>query len=231
MMATTAKKVGASLNDCSAHEEAASKRPANRCDSAIPACMRNISGSSGLKRIARVRNSMAASGSPRTVLRKPPRNQAAAIQLAGEMGKRMSAPRERDGVVLAQFHREARQSNAFRDFLRPIGHPAIYLAPEMTPGRHCMGGSKLRIELHGLVEKRQRLVDRLPCSPMKVRHGAQIVIVGTEVAGRLPPGTLDLRPLELGGDCPDDAGRDLILKLEDIVEPPFESIGPKVGAG
>ncbi|MEH2561920.1 hypothetical protein V1289_001547 [Bradyrhizobium sp. AZCC 2289] len=94
-----------------------------------------------------------------------------------------------------------------------------------------MGGSKLRIELNGLVEQRQRLVDRRPCSPMKVRHGAQIVIVGIEISGRLPRGTLDLRPLELGGDRSDDAGRDLILKLEDIVECSCESIGPKVGAG
>src|SRR6266436_3644922 len=76
----------------------------------------------------------------------------AGIQLAGEMSKRMSAPRECYGIVLAQFHREVRQSNAFRDFLRPIGHQAIYLPPEMTPGGHCMGRSKLPIELHGLVE-------------------------------------------------------------------------------
>ena len=66
---------------------------------------------------------------------------------------------------------------------------------------------------------------------MQMRHGAQIIVVGTEVAGRLPPGTLDLRPLELGGNCPDDAVCDLILKLEDIVERSFESLGPKVGAG
>src|SRR5260370_16679467 len=66
---------------------------------------------------------------------------------------------------------------------------------------------------------------------MQMRHGAQIIVVGTEVAGRLPPGTLDLRTLELGGNCPDDAVCDLILKLEDIVERSFESLGPKVGAG
>src|SRR5258708_34570900 len=94
-----------------------------------------------------------------------------------------------------------------------------------------MGGSKLRIELHSFVEKRQGLLDCLPLPPLQMRHGAQIVVVGTEVAGRLPPGTLELRPLELGGDSPDDAVRDLILKLEDIVERSFESLGPKVGAG
>ena len=41
---------------------------------------------------------------------------------------------------------------------------------------------------------------------------------------------LDLRPLELGGDRADDAGRDLVLQFEDIVERPFEPIGPDVGA-
>jgi hypothetical protein len=141
----------------------------------------------------------------------------------------MSAPGERDGVVLAQFHRKAGQSDAFRDFLRPIGHPAVDLPPENTPGCHCMGGGELSIEFHGLVEQRQRLIDRLPRPPMQVRHGAQIVIVGTEVAGRLPPGALDLRSLELGGDRSDDAGRNLILKLEDIVEPAFEPVGTKGG--
>src|SRR6516165_9977176 len=126
-MATGSKKAGNCLKDCSAHDAAMSKRPANKCDSAMPACIR-------------------------------------------------------------------------------------------------------KIELHGLVEQRQCLIDCLPRTPMQMRHGAQIVIVGSEAAGRLPPGALNLRPLELGGDRSDDACRDLILKLEDIVEPPFESIGPKVSA-
>jgi hypothetical protein len=68
------------------------------------------------------------------------------------MGERMRAARERDGVVLAQFHCKARQSNAFGDFLRPIRHPAIYLSPEITPRRRGVGRSELRIELHGRVE-------------------------------------------------------------------------------
>src|SRR6266516_7973529 len=147
------------------------------------------------------------------------------------MGKRMSAPCERDGVVLAQFHRKASQSNAFRDFLRPIGHPAIYLSPEMTPRCHCMSSGKLRIELHGLVEQRQRLVDCLPRSSMQVRHGTQVIVVCAEAASRFPPGALDLRSFKLGSDRSDDAGRDLVLKLENVVKRPFESFGPKVGAG
>ena len=58
---------------------------------------------------------------------------------------------------------------------------------------------------------------------MEMRHGAQVVVVGTEAANRPALGAFDLRPLKLGGDRPDDAGRDQILKIEDIVELSFES--------
>src|SRR5262249_7735761 len=89
----------------------------------------------------------------------------------------------------------------------------------------------LRIELHGRVEPRQRFVDRLPRPSMQVRHGTQIIVVRTKAASRFPPGAFNLRSFELGSDRSDDAGGDLILKLEDVVERPFESLGPKVGAG
>ena len=75
-MPTTNRKLGMLRNYFSAHEDAVSKRPANRCATAIPACMRYISGSRGLKRIARAKYSMAPSGSPLQALRNPPRNQA-----------------------------------------------------------------------------------------------------------------------------------------------------------
>ncbi len=78
MMPTTIRKLGKSLNDFSAHDDAVANRPANKCAIAIPACIRYISGSNGLNRIARVKCSIAPSGSPRQVLRKPPRNHAAA---------------------------------------------------------------------------------------------------------------------------------------------------------
>jgi hypothetical protein len=50
--ATTIRKLGKLRNAFAAHDEASSKRPANRCAAAIPACIRYISGSSGLRRIA-----------------------------------------------------------------------------------------------------------------------------------------------------------------------------------
>ena len=50
MMLTTIRRLGKSLYAFSAHHDVASKYPAKKCASAIPGCIRNISGSSGLKR-------------------------------------------------------------------------------------------------------------------------------------------------------------------------------------
>ena len=65
MMAITITKTGISLNAFSAHDDAASKRPAKKCASAIPACIPYISESSGLRRIACAKRSIASSGANR----------------------------------------------------------------------------------------------------------------------------------------------------------------------
>ncbi|MNL73844.1 hypothetical protein D3C87_1993670 [compost metagenome] len=69
MMQPTIRKLGRLVNAFSAHDEATSKRPANRCATAIPACMRYISGSSGLRRMALAKCAIAASASPCQPLR------------------------------------------------------------------------------------------------------------------------------------------------------------------
>ena len=66
---------------------------------------------------------------------------------------------------------------------------------------------------------------------MQIRHAAQVVVVGVEAFRRLAPCALDLRPLELRGDCPDDARGQLILQLEDVVEGAFEAVGPDMRPG
>jgi hypothetical protein len=50
------KKGDNCLKGCSAYDAAMSKRPANRCANAMPACIRNICGSKGNNRIARAKN-------------------------------------------------------------------------------------------------------------------------------------------------------------------------------
>ena len=61
-------KLGNSLKAFSAQDAATSKRPANKCAIAVPPCIRYVSESSGLKRIARAKSSIALSGSPRQIL-------------------------------------------------------------------------------------------------------------------------------------------------------------------
>ena len=235
------RKLGKPLNAFSAQDDAVSKRPANRWATAIPACIRYISGSRGLRRIARSKCLMAPSGWPLHALRKPPRNQAAArfefehqrpieqgdaaIEITGEMAERMAASREGDRIVLAQLHGPPGQSNPLRDFSRVIRHPSIDFAPEMTPRRHPVGRRVLRIELNCLVEQRQRLVDGLPGSLVQVRHPAQIVVVGIEAFGGLALCAFDLRPLQLSRDRTDHARGHLILQLEDVVYGAIETVG------
>ncbi len=118
MTAADSTKIGTSRNDFSAHAQASSKRLAMRCAIATPACMRNISESSGLRRMACSNRLIASSGSPRQILKiaaQEPRGREIGveherlvekvdpgIEVAGEVRERMTAARERDSVVLAE---------------------------------------------------------------------------------------------------------------------------------
>ena len=77
----------------------------------------------------------------------------------------------------------------------------------------------------------QRLVDGLPGPRCRLRHAAQIVVVGVEALGRLALGALDLRLLELWRDRADDALGHPVLQLEDVLERAVEAVGPEMGAG
>ena len=65
----------------------------------------------------------------------------------------------------------------------------------------------------------------------KLRHAAQVVVVGVQAFRRLALGALDLGPFELRRDRADDAFRDLVLQFEDVVERAFEALRPEMRAG
>ena len=134
---------------------------------------------------------------------------------------------ERYRIVPAQFDRPPGKPSTLGRLPRDIGHPAIELAPVMTPRRHCVGGREIGVELYCLGEQRQRLFDGLPVSPMQIGHSAQIIVVRVEASGRLALGTFDLRPLHLRRNRSDDTRGDLILQLENVVEGAFETLGPR----
>jgi len=143
----------------------------------------------------------------------------AAIEVADEMAEHMTASREGDRIIPAQLDRPAGQPNTFGD-VRSIGDPAVDFAPEIAPRRHPVGRCEVRIELYRLIEQRQSLVDRLPSSLMKVRHSAEIVVVGVEIFGGLALRAFDFGQLQLRRDRADDVFTYLILQLEDVSEVP-----------
>ena len=99
-----------------------------------------------------------------------------------------------------------------------------------APGDRRIGEPVIRIELDRLLEQRKRLGHVGRGSGSDVRQRPQIQVIGVQAVGRLLPGTLDFRPLELGRDRADDVRRHLILKLEDVLQRPIEPIGPDMSA-
>jgi hypothetical protein len=63
---------------------------------------------------------------------------------------------------------------------------------------------------------------------MRERQGAEIKIVAVEAPGRLTPSPPDFGLGDLGCDRGDDAGRHLVLQLEDICERTIEAIRPQM---
>ena len=64
------------------------------------------------------------------------------------------------------------------------------------------------------------------------RHGdaAKESIIGIQTLGRLSTGPFHLGLLELRRNCPHDTGRDLILKLKNLLQVTLEAVGPQMGS-
>ena len=111
-----------------------------------------------------------------------------------------------------------------------VGRPAADLALGEAARRHAPGRGEVRIELDRPPEQAQRLDVRLALPFVNLGHSAEEVVVGVEARGRLAPGPLDLGPLELRGDGADHAGGQLVLELEDVLDPPLEAVRPEMRA-
>jgi hypothetical protein len=92
----------------------------------------------------------------------------------------MAGARECHRIVPAQLDGALDQARSLGELAGAIAHPAVDLAPEVTPGSHPICCCIFRIELDRVVEQNQRLIDGLPGPMMQVRHCAEIVIVGVE---------------------------------------------------
>ena len=153
------------------------------------------------------------------------------MSVLAQVGERMAATSERNRIVCAQLDGPPGQTGTFGNFLRSIDHPAIDLAPEITPGRHRIGRGEIRIAFDHLVEQGQRFVDGRSRSLMQVCHAAQIVVVSGEVFGRLALRAPNFCPLQLRCNRADNALGYLILQLEGIIDNAFAAVCPKMPSG
>src|SRR5258708_4909214 len=96
----------------------------------------------------------------------------AAVEVASDMGKRVTACRQRDRIILAQLHRALSQPYGFDGLLRAVGYPTLRLAPDVAPRCYAIGSSITRIEFDRPVEQPQRFVVGLSGPLIQARHRA-----------------------------------------------------------
>src|SRR5262249_50577533 len=201
MTPTGTRKLGRCWRTVAANEDAVFKRPANRCAIAIPACIRYISGSSGLRRIARSKYAVAPSGSPFHSLRNPPRNHAAArfglirsaLSIRAMPPSRSVArwpsacPLRVSATASSWPSSTARRANRAPSAISCTRSPIqpLTLRQKWHHAAIAWADAKIRIDLERLIELAQRLVGRLPGSPIQLFPSAQVVVVGVEAVGGL----------------------------------------------
>ena len=88
----------------------------------------------------------------------------------------------------------------------------------------------LRVTTNRLFEQSQRLA-HVPLRGKKHRKGAQIEVVGTEIARWAARRAGGFGGLQRRLDDPSNGGRDLVLQVEHIFERAVEAVGPDMGVG
>ena len=89
----------------------------------------------------------------------------------------------------------------------------------------------MQIALDCARQERDGSQDRL-LGPVQIQFiGAEVEIIGGEVAGWTAPGAAGLGRLQGRLDDPGDAGRHLILQIEDVFHRAVETVGPEMRAG
>src|SRR6266566_2893031 len=69
----------------------------------------------------------------------------------------VSRKSERYRIILSQLRPAPSEPRGFGGLLRGIDHPAVHLAPHVTPRGHRIGGGEIRIEFDSFVKEPERL--------------------------------------------------------------------------
>jgi hypothetical protein len=89
---------------------------------------------------------------------------------------------------------------------------------QVTKGGQRQDRAKARITRDGPLQEPQTVYGPLPIPGLRALQGAQIEVVGSEVAGRPLSGSPDLSSLQCRLDNAGNADSDFGLKLKDILQ-------------
>src|SRR5262249_15039376 len=134
-------------------------------------------------------------------------------------------------VITLRFERLSRQAAGLGDVVGSQPSPALHPLQPSAQADQSRGRGVGRVYHQRLPGEDERLGKALFGVARELGQCAQIEVVSGEVRGRLAAGALDLGLTQLWFDRAGDAGRDLILQLEDVVERAVEAVGPDVSAG
>src|SRR5262245_66384002 len=154
----------------------------------------------------------------------------AIVELASDIGERMSRVTEYGRIVLTQLHRQSSQPPSFRNLLFSIDNQPGGLAHAKTSTCCGIRRREISLKLDSFVVQTDRLLIRLSCPFVCICQPAQKEVVGVEAFGWLAPGTFDFCLFESRRDCADHLCSHLVLQRKDILDCPLEAIGPKVCA-
>src|SRR6516164_3645613 len=147
-----------------------------------------------------------------------------------EIGQRVAGIRQDAWVLAGHFKGSPREIGALRTIRLRIFAATVQKQPDAacrSPGER---GSVARIARDRLLQQAKCLRD---LSRRGKEHGVrpQVRIIGAEIGGRAVGRAGGFGGLQRRLDDAGDAGRDLVLQLEDIFERTVEAVGPQMRPG
>ena len=152
----------------------------------------------------------------------------AIIELASDIGERVSSITEYGSVVLSQLHSASGQPSSFGNFLLSVEDPAKSLAHAKTHSGCGIRCREISIKFNSFVKQAEGFLIALPGPFVSIGPSAQKQVVGIKALGWFAPGTFDFCLSEPRRDCAHHTCRNLVLQREDILNCTFDAIRPKM---
>src|SRR5262249_39923308 len=143
----------------------------------------------------------------------------------------VSGEKECGSVVLTQLHSPSSQPSSFGNIFLAVNEPAKSRSHAKTPRGCGMRQGEIGIKFDSSVIQAERFLVRYSRAFVIIGQSAQVTVVGIEAFGWFASGALHFSLFEPRRDCAYHLCSHLVLQLKDILNRPFEAIGPKMCPG